>query len=206
MSATETIPTTLGSEDVASLASLLRTVLWIFCLVPLLSILFSIFSETLALSRQRIRPCRMRYDIENFSNYKPTRNWYSMYKNYQSVPLTAPQTPETKNTPFSLIGGEAHRYIRNGDYQLQIFANMYVLDGNILQFDTKAPKIQQAYKVYLENGNERMFIGDLQKDGDGIYKLNKKIKNGANLANYKKVIVTYKFNDQEKDMIAGNFA
>jgi hypothetical protein len=222
--------------EIASLASLLRTILWLFCLIPLLSSLFSMFTACLT-----PRPCMrsrllepflpagyalLNNDSDSYAKYEHRRRQkksneekvpelpkaeksesYSEVKNlipdgYHRILLTPPEAKEHVQSP--LIAAEAHRYITDKpEYRLQIFANLYVLDGNILQF--RDEKIDHSYKAYLEKNGDRVFLGKLIKDGDGVYKLQIKSKDIKQLLEYHTLSVIYEINGKENLILTGKF-
>jgi len=147
---------------------------------------------------------------ENFSNddlysYKTQES-----ANYISIPLLSP-FDEFKN-PSNLFFGQANRYINtiggnNVYYRLEIFCNLLVLDGNIYDV-AKRGNTNQKYIVYLLNDktNKKKLIGDLYKDGDGIYKIKINFKdNIEELLSYNKLIIIYSLDNQEQILLEGSF-
>jgi hypothetical protein len=140
-------------------------------------------------------------DTESFSNDSFYSFKISKSARYQSIPLL---DPENKN----IIFGKAQRYIfsKNDEmiYRLDIDSNLYVLNGNV--FDSE--KVDQKYDAVLHNSktNKNLHIGNLKKDGDGIYKLsfisNNKIQE---LAEYDTLHIFYTVNDKADLILAGTF-
>lgn len=148
------------------------------CAILLLIILTYIcFSSVTALC---IKPPKYEYfSNDKFYTYKNIN-----YVNFTTVPLTA---CEEKND--NILFGQATRVISSDvDYKqkdtqnkpiyfgLNVTANLYILGGNVYDASTKQT-LEQKYSVKLLNPKDKksLILGDLVKDGDGIYKLNYKI-------------------------------
>lgn len=143
-------------------------------------------------------------NIENFSNDEMYSFKTAQESSYQSIPLLAPQED-------NLMFGQAKRFVSAIDgtavYRLEIYCNLLVLDGNIYD---KAPRnsIKQKYSVFLQNTKQKgnFHVGDLVKDGDGIYKLKFISKeNVQELAAYDRVQIVYVLNDNEQTLLSGSF-
>jgi hypothetical protein len=143
-------------------------------------------------------------NIENFSNDEMYSFKTSQSSNYQSIPLLAPEDD-------NLMFGQAKRFVSSVDgtiiYRLEIYCNLLILDGNIYD---KAPRnsIKHKYSVILQNTKTKgkMHVGDLVKDGDGIYKLKFISKeNVQELATYDKVNIVYTLNGNEQTLLSGTF-
>jgi hypothetical protein len=202
--ASKSIATTLTDSLMNEGLPAFRSLLWI----SLFLIIFSIFSSSL--SQLTTRPykskcrCKRCFPIqEDFINNEVQEidnspfN-YTEYPKYKAIPLTAPDTDI--KTPLNIIFGQASRYENVLDNKhniiFDIFANLYVLNGNIFDGET----ITQNYKAYIINDNgDKKELGILQKDNDGIYKLKVKT-NDESLLKYNKFQVTY-INDKGEDVI-----
>lgn len=143
-------------------------------------------------------------NIEKFSNDEMYSFKTAQESSYQSIPLLAPNDD-------NLMFGQAKRFVSAIDgtfvYRLEIYCNLLVLDGNIYD---KAPRnsIKQKYSVFLQNTKQKgkVHIGDLVKDGDGIYKLKFISKeNVQELAAYDRVHIVYVLNDNEQPILSGTF-
>jgi hypothetical protein len=143
-------------------------------------------------------------NIETFSNDEMYSFKTAQESSYQSIPLLAPDDD-------NLMFGQAKRFVSAIDngfvYRLEIYCNLLVLDGNIYD---KAPRnsVKQKYSVFLQNTKRKgkMHVGDLVKDGDGIYKLKFISKEGVEeLAAYDKVNIVYVLNDNEQNILSGTF-
>lgn len=142
--------------------------------------------------------------IETFSNDEIYSYKSAQASNYQNIPLLAPNNE-------NLFFGQAKRYITSVDkilnYRLEIYCNLLVLDGNI--YDKYPPKtVKQRYSVKLRNSksNDVLEIGDLEKDGDGIYKLKYKTQQDVeNLVKYDTVDIVYLLYDNEQLLLRGKF-
>lgn len=124
------------------------------------------------------------------------------YASYQSCPLTSNN---------NLIFGQANRYIQPIDsiskehYVLDIYANLYVINGN--PFGEYNKNIHR-YIVYLKETKtlERKEIGELKKDGDGLYKLNFKSTEPVKYIKYNEVEIIYKTMEKELSVLNGKFS
>lgn len=112
---------------------------------------------------------------------------------YQTAELLAPYD-ESRN-PTNLFFGKVQKYvIRRPDlklYKLDIVCNLLILDGNVYEGTTG--KTDQTYRAFLYNSrNKRYFtLGDLHKDGDGLYKLKYSNKDPDQLAQYDRIEIMY---------------
>jgi hypothetical protein len=150
---------------------------------------------------------------ENFENEQTSHGTFTKFEhhqftNYQSVPLLAP-FDENKN-PTNLFFGQANRHILTQDgqqsYKLELYCNLLVLDGNIYD-KTKTEDIHHAYKVYLidESSGKKVFLQDLKKDGDGIYKLKFSSDKVQDLIKYNKINIVYSLDGKEEILLQGTF-
>jgi hypothetical protein len=149
------------------------------CAILLFIILVFIF--TISSAASMFPPPRRMNMYENFS----TDNYYSYksmdYSNYSSIPLTAPNISKNNQSPRNLLFGNANRIISSGAdgklyYNIEVTANLYVLGGQV--YDRPNQKlIQQDYIVQLVNSknNKSFVVGNLKRDGDGLYKLKYKV-------------------------------
>jgi hypothetical protein len=143
-------------------------------------------------------------NIEHFSNDEMYSFKSAPRSTYQSIPLLAPSED-------NLFFGQAKRFVSLQDekvvYRLEVYCNLFVLDGNIYD-KAERNTTKQKYSVFLRNSKTRgsMKIGDLVKDGDGIYKL-KFIsdKNINDLVNYDQINIVYSLNDNEQILLSGKF-
>lgn len=115
---------------------------------------------------------------------------------FQKVALT----PVDKN---NMLFGEAQRHIIDKDITFVISANLYVLNGNIHTHE-KAPL--QKYIVYLSNENltKQQNIGEMKKDGDGIYKL-LFTTDVAEIKDLKNIYIVLNKDNTERILINGSF-
>jgi|Laugrespbdmm15sd_2_1035082.scaffolds.fasta_scaffold00671_10 hypothetical protein len=145
-------------------------------------------------------------DQENFSNDDMYSYKKSVSSSYQSIPLTAKDDD-------NLFFGKANRFIMVENdpvfsgkskivFRLEIFCNLFVLDGNV--FNQR--KNKQAYGVYLVNSKtgDQMFINNLKKDNDGIYKLKYKTSEDVEkLASYDQINIIYSLDEAEQLILYG---
>lgn len=216
---------TTSNEFTSWLSFNLKILFTIFVCCLVLSCLMSLFPITesekqILFSPPRMRcpcngrcPCRNRMCqckhcrfLEEFSNDELYSYKSSQYSDYQSIPLLAPNN-EFKN-PENLLFGQANRhiYFKNNTkiFNLEIYCNLFVLDGNIYN---KADKVNQSYKVYLLNDKTKtkLYLDDLKKDGDGIYKLKMKSEKVNELVQFNNIVIVYNLNDKEQILLQGNF-
>jgi hypothetical protein len=136
----------------------------------------------------------MEWNKEHFSNITPEFK----SANFKSIPLTAPDS--SSNYPLHLMFGQADKYVTDDKYSLKINANLYVLDGNV--FNQTPSNVTQSYNAYLINkDNSKQKLGNLVKDGDGIYKLTFTSNDPNKFDSYKYVGVY--FNDETPLLVGG---
>lgn len=149
--------------------------------------------------------CR-RLLIEEFSDDKLYSYKKNRYADYQSIPLLAKN--DEFNNPENLLFGQANRHVYIKDdimiINFEIFCNLFVLDGSIYG---ESKRVNQKYKVYLldDKTKSKMFLNDIEKDGDGIYKLKVKSKDVETLVKYNVVEIVYSLDDKEQVVLRGQF-
>lgn len=141
----------------------------------------------------------------NYSKFNPKLKTAYYYK---TIELTAPSTVD--NYPSNMLFGRADKYlISNDKMYLDVYCNLYVLGGD--PFDrTDLSTIKHKYSVVLtDNTNTNLTIGELKKDGDGIYKIkidNVEIgKSIDELMRYNKINIVYSINSKEQVLLTGDF-
>lgn len=137
--------------------------------------------------------------MENFSNDEIFAYSKAESANFQSIPLTSSNE--------SLVFGQANRRVNvNNDdttFTIDIFANLYVLDGNPFP---KEDKPVHSYKAFLSKSNKIVELGTLTKDGDGLYKLKyTETKNVSELVQLTTLSVFYEKNGKQELLISGKF-
>jgi thiol-disulfide isomerase/thioredoxin len=147
---------------------------------------------------------------EQFSNDDMMSYSYERTSNHQSIPLLA--LFDENNNPKNLFFGKADRYIFAKDsklnYRLEIYSNLLVLNGNVYD---KSKNVTQSYKVYLINTktNEKIFLDELKKDGDGMYKLKfnslDKNKEAKDFIQYDKIQIVHSLDSSEDILLEGKF-
>jgi hypothetical protein len=147
---------------------------------------------------------------EQFSNDDMMSYSYERTSNHQSIPLLA--LFDENNNPKNLFFGKADRYIFAKDsklnYRLEIYSNLLVLNGNVYD---KSKNVIQSYKVYLINTktNEKIFLDELKKDGDGMYKLKfnslDKNKEAKDFIQYDKIQIVHSIDNKEEILLEGKF-
>lgn len=145
--------------------------------------------------------------IENFGNVEYLSYSNKNTFNVQSIPLTAP-IRETTHEIANLTFGQVNRHIiiepKQQKIIFNIHANLYVLDGNV--YDQATDKLSQSYKVHLlDDNNNHIILGELKKDGDGIYKLVVQSKDINILKDYKYIQIVYNKGSDSQVMLTGKF-
>jgi len=161
------------------------------------------------------RQCRYIRQPESFDNHSVTENFsndvmysykHSLTSNYQTIALTAPDT--TQKTPANLVFGEARRYITSENeivkFRLDISANLYVLDGNIL--NQRGEKAAHSYQAYLVNNAREISIGPLKRGGDGIYKLKMETDKTNDLLTARGLIIKYELDNESTVLLKGTYS
>ena len=159
-------------------------------------------------------------EYEYFSNDKFYTYKNINYANFTTVPLTA---SEEYQTDQNILFGQAIRMVNSDvDYKnvninkptyfgLNVTANLYILGGNVYDASTKK-MLEQHYYVKLLNPKDKksIVLGDLVKDGDGIYKLKYKVDlqkvspEIGDLMNYNIVEIIYSAKDVVTKKEMGN--
>lgn len=122
---------------------------------------------------------------------------------YQNIPLVVPDENLT-----NIVFGQANQYIlqNNGNntlFRLEIFANLWVLDGNPFE---KPFGDKQEYIVMLSSDDGKSLeLGALQKDGDGLYKMLYKSEDTAQHIPLKNCTVVYRREGKDQVVLSGRF-
>jgi hypothetical protein len=153
---------------------------------------------------------RYRYNLEGFANdqfysYKDTIN--PGYSTYQNAALTS----NTNN----LIFGQAKKYVFSNIktskpiYSIEIFANLYVLNGN--PFGSEKLSLNQSFKhkyvAYLKNTKtgKQINIGQLLRDGDGVYKLKFKSEDVNEYVIFNEIEIVHESPQKQTTVLNGKF-
>jgi hypothetical protein len=134
---------------------------------------------------------------DQFFSYKDTVN--PGYFVSQEAELTSPDQ--------NLIFGSATKIINPvGDvntFYLQLRCSLYVLNGNPF-INTL---IDEHYQVYLSSNDndKREFVGRLNKDNDGVYKLMFKSTDIEKYSGFNNIIITFLYNGTEKTILNNTF-
>lgn len=203
-------PSFLGQPDCTS--SNLRFLLFVCTMILFVCFCMSLVSQlcyesagnnTVNKSKRTCGCARCRRAVqEHFSNDDLYAYSSASSAGYQSIPLTAPSTE-----PSNLLFGQANRYIStNNDitiFTLDINANLYILNGNVFQQGTPP---NHSYKAYLGDDNKQIELGDLKKDGDGIYKLKFTSQNIKELVDLRSLSIVYDKETQKQTLLVGKFS
>ena len=179
-------------------------IICVSCLSSMLNSLFSSYTDdddaSMYKSKSKCKCGREHFSNDELFSYKDTIN--QGYSNYQSTSLTSPED--------DLVFGQAKRYIHSPtQYILEIYANLYVLNGN--PFGDKKTIIDdkestQQYLVYLKNKSKRIPLDKLTKDGDGVYKLKFKNNNVNEYIVFNEIEIVHKVGNKEKTLLSGKFS
>jgi hypothetical protein len=206
-SASQTVATQLTDLSKNITLNIRYLLFLVFTLLIFVFYFSSLFSISLTASskckkRGPLKYAKHRCSIAegDFSSNEYFSNIDSDFKSpqFQSIPLTAPDS--SSNNPLHLMFGQADKYVTDNAYSIKINANLYVLDGNI--FDIKPTNEKQSYNAYLiRKDNSKIKLGDLLKDGDGLYKLTFSSNKPSEFDSYKFVAIYY--NDKTPLLIGG---
>lgn len=208
-SASQTISTQLTEISVNTLLNIRYLLLIIVILIIAMFYISSLFTMSLTTvakqysNTNKINTLKFQQHDCSIANADTTEYFSqvssSSYVDFQSIPLTAPDS--SLNYPLHLMFGQADRHINDDKYTLKISSNLYVLDGNIFNQNKNG---KQSYNAYLmKKDNSKLKIGDLKKDGDGLYKLTFSSQDRTNLETYKYVAIFY---NDETPLLVGGFS
>jgi hypothetical protein len=213
-SASQTVATQLTDLSKNITLNIRYLLILVFTLVIFMFYFSSLFSISLTASVHTGK-CKKRGPLKYVKHYSPKQcsiaegdfssneyfsNIDSEFKSpqFQSIPLTAPDS--SSNHPVHLMFGQAEKYVTDNAFSIKINANLYVLDGNI--FDIKPTNEKQSYNAYLiRKDNSKIKLGNLLKDGDGLYKLTFSSNKPSELDSY--VFVAIYYNDKTPLLIGG---
>jgi len=158
MDNTSTVSTTLSNPNITKSPS--RTLFYILLLMLALFILIWLTQkQTISYNPPKMK------QIEGFNAIQGGDDVLISLK----AQLTAPN--DENGNPQHFAVGEAIKFVSGHSFNLDVYCNLFTLGGNIFY---KQPDTQNniPYKVYLYNTlSNKVYIGDLIRDGDGIYKL-----------------------------------
>jgi hypothetical protein len=195
-----------GISDYDSFSlSFVRIFTFVICFCLIYSIISSMFTsvcyECKASAYEDLNMpigCQRRFEpviVENFDNISDDK-LYSFKSQpvarYHNIELTAVLDEDGNPTSFQTGNAVRHVYSKNNKmiYRLDISSNLYVLDGNV--FKNGAEKLDHSYKAYLLNDkNEKFLLGNLKKDGDGMYKVKFENDKVSDLVKFNKIQIIY---------------
>ncbi len=148
------------------------------------------------------------------AEFDPTNK---IQNNFQRIDLNSPE--DESGLQKNLLFGKANKIRNEGTTTLDVEANLYVLGGDtydsgimpalgVNSDDGKYTKFvateeKEKYKLYLTNKNGEKYIGELKKDGDGIYKL--KTDLSEELTKLKTVNIYFENDDAKVLVLTGSF-
>lgn len=184
----------------------LMIIICISCLSSCLNTLF--VSEQMYTLKKKQPKYRLREDFSNdqFYSYKDSIN--PGYFTYQNASLTS----DTNN----LIFGQAKKFIRpqmktsNAIYNIEILANLYVLNGNpfgLEKLNIDDTSFKHKYIAYLKNTKtgKKINIGQVLRDGDGMYKLKFQTEDVNEYVNFNEIEIVHKSPLKETLVLNGKF-
>lgn len=186
-------------------------VLKVILFIIMLSLVFCLFSSMLATANEESimyrhpRKNRCSGGIENFTNDQVSSFEHKASTNskFTRTELLAPEGSE--HLQFGEI--KKYQYTKNekDELRIEITANLYVLDGNV--FDAPKTPIAQVYTAFLHNadGKKSFKLGDLKRDGDGLYKLTQTYSNVDELVLLQNISIVHVVGDKPTTILVGIF-
>lgn len=166
--------------------------------LKMLIIILIIVSLLYCISMSMIKTCdneNEQFGNDNFYSYKKIN-----YSSYQSSELTP--------IGESLVFGQSNRYIATNMYILDVYCNLYILNGNIFGVSISYPNkmIKQNYGVYLVKDKIRKFVGNLDAGSDQLYKMQFKTDKVEEYVSFNNIEVVYTDeNKKESTILKGQF-
>lgn len=147
--------------------------------------------------------------IEHFNNYGNYE--YIKGTQFQRTSLYSPTNKD--GTASNMMSGFAERFIRNMhndyEYRLELKANLYELDADILQQVHKKRQIPHKYMAYFVKNGNKTPIGELKRDGDFVYKVKLLVRNDSQqieaLKHERHIIIVYEKGPVQKVVLEGKF-
>lgn len=198
-------PNELIGCSVFNLKMFLFVLMIIICISCLSSCLNSLFSP-MEEPQMQYRCGPEYFANDEFFTYKDTIN--PGYFTYQNAALTSP----TNNFIF----GQAKLFVNpqlktnKPIYILEILANLYVLNGNpfgVEKLGIDDTSFKHKYIAYLKNTKtgKKENIGQLLRDGDGMYKLKFKSEEINEYTPFNEIEIVHKSPQKETVVLHGKF-
>lgn len=193
------------SCSIFNLKMFLFVLMILICISCLSSCLNSMFSSGEEMEIQS--ECNLeQFSNDNFFSYKDAI--YPNYSHYQSASLTS----KTNN----LVFGQANRYVypdmkdKQPMYILEIFANLYVLNGNpfgVTKLTLDGTPFKHKYIAILKETKtgKRKEIGQVKRDGDGLYKLKFNSKEPNEFIIYNELEIVHRTDEKDTPVLNGRF-
>jgi hypothetical protein len=196
--------------SIFNLKMFLFVLMIIICISFLSSCLNSLFTSEELRKRKMKYPkygCRLEgFGNDQFYSYKDTIN--PGYFTYQNAALTS----DTNNLIFGQAKKYVHPHLKTAKpvYMIEIFANLYVLNGNpfgIEKLGIDNTSFKHKYMVYLKSTKtgKKINIGQLLRDGDGIYKLKFKSEDVNEYTQLNEIEIVYQSPQKESQVLRGKF-
>lgn len=179
----------------------IRFIFWVSTICLMYCLFLSLWTQLRLVDENlAYRPVALRYcdcSEEEFANIDTS----ATAAGYQSVPLNA------LDDSHMMVGQASRRIFTSADstpsrIDIQITANLFQLNANVF---AKKTDLAHGYKAYVATGNKRTLLGDLRRDGDGMYKLTFSSNDAGLLAESKRVLVTYELGQNVQTLLSGDF-
>lgn len=201
-------PATLWNDMNPILPFLLFAII-LFSLNFILTTCYPTSSYKLEQTYRNSNSCDMCDSYEYFTN-DVFEKYKKNYVYFGEADLTAKDT--SKGIPSHLMTGKAKKYVvADSDEKqtalLEISSNLYLLDGNPYT-NGQRPLELQKYNAFLvkKDTGERLLLGKLKLEQDGLYHLRIKTTNLSQLAGYNSVMVTYLNESGESVILTGELS
>jgi hypothetical protein len=199
-------PQELITCSIFNLKMFLFVLMIIICISCLSSCLNTLFMSGQMYKRKKRYPKFEQFSNDQFYSYKDAIN--PGYFTYQNAQLTS----ETNN----LIFGQANKSVYSEMnttkpiYSIEILANLYVLNGNpfgIEKINIDNTSFKHKYIAYLKSTKtgQRINIGQVLRDGDGMYKLKFKTEDVNQYVNFNEIEIVYQSPQKEITILKGKF-
>jgi hypothetical protein len=209
MNGTLFTPQELITCSIFNLKMFLFVLMIIICISCLSSCLNTLFiSDQMYKHKKRQPKYRLleQFSNDQFYSYKDTIN--TGYFTYQNAQLTS----DTNN----LIFGQAKKYVHpqmktsKPIYSIEIFANLYVLNGNpfgVEKINIDNISFKHKYIAYLKSTktDKKISIGQVLRDGDGMYKLKFKTEDVNKYVDFNEIEIVHQSDQKEITVLKGKF-
>lgn len=132
-------------------------------------------------------------DIEMFENIQSIN--FTKYKQLTLLP------PDHNNQITNiLLSGQANIYKNDNFVRLELNCNLYEIGADVYDITSTIKGKYQAC-LYNEQTNQKLVLGDLIRDGDGLYKLKYVSNNVQEFLNYNIIRIEYIIDNKSTTII-----